>query len=133
MAEEDPGPPGLEHGESPEGSAHRLLVVDDGLPVLELAQEFLERAGFEVVAAPGGEEALRAAAASPVDAVVLDVVMPGVEGEEVDEEEQEEDEEEKWRKERIEERRERGHIRVRESRSLGGEERGGGEEKKKGR
>jgi PAS domain S-box-containing protein len=60
-----------------------VLVVDDDEPVLELAHEFLARAGFEVYSARGGLEALRVLEEQAVDAVVLDAVMPDLEGEEV--------------------------------------------------
>jgi PAS domain S-box-containing protein len=66
--------------EEPEPQADRnargiVLVVDDDEPVLELAHEFLARAGFEVHSARGGREALRIAAERPIDAVVLDAIM----------------------------------------------------------
>jgi two-component system cell cycle sensor histidine kinase/response regulator CckA len=59
-----------------EGST--ILIVEDEPAVLELAQEFLERSGFEVLAAPGGREGVEIFRAhnGEVDAVVLDVVMP---------------------------------------------------------
>ena len=60
-----------------------VLVVDDDEPVLELAHEFLARAGFEVHSARGGREALRIAAERAIDAVVLDAIMPDMEGEDV--------------------------------------------------
>jgi PAS domain S-box-containing protein len=61
-----------------------VLVVDDDASVLELAQEFLRRAGFAVVTAGGGEEAVALLAAEPaaIDGVLLDLAMPGMDGEE---------------------------------------------------
>jgi PAS domain S-box-containing protein len=61
-----------------------VLVVDDEEGVLELAQEFLQRAGFDVVAASGGREALEIfrARAAEIDAVVLDLIMPDFDGDE---------------------------------------------------
>ena len=55
----------------------RILAVDDEPAVLELAQEFLERSGFEVLTARGGCEGVEIfrAHSGEVDAVVLDVVM----------------------------------------------------------
>jgi PAS domain S-box-containing protein len=74
-------------GEEPMPQAKKargvVLVVDDDELVLELAHEFLARAGFEVHNARGGREALRMLDARSFDAVVLDAVMPDVEGEEV--------------------------------------------------
>jgi PAS domain S-box-containing protein len=59
-----------------------ILVVDDEEPVLEVAQQFLERAGFAVLTALGGEQAidLFRARAEEIDAVVLDLTMPDKDG-----------------------------------------------------
>jgi PAS domain S-box-containing protein len=59
-----------------------ILVVDDDEPVLELAREFLERAGFAVLTAPGGQAGIDRfrSHSGEIDAVVLDLVMPGVGG-----------------------------------------------------
>src|SRR5262249_31566626 len=67
-------------GVSPRG---RILIVDDDPDVIALLQEELEEAGFEVASATSGRDALRAAAAQPVDAVVTDLVMPEMRGEEL--------------------------------------------------
>ncbi len=61
----------------------RLLVVDDEEPILELLSGSLRFAGFEVMTAASGAEALRAAAASRPDLVLLDVMMPDGNGFEV--------------------------------------------------
>jgi PAS domain S-box-containing protein len=63
----------------------RVLVVDDEEGVLELAREFLGRAGFDVVAAGSGREAVARLAAAPegFDAAVVDLAMPGLPGERV--------------------------------------------------
>ncbi len=60
----------------------RVLVVDDDEAVRELACEFLERAGFEVLTADGGAEALRIfeARSEEIDAVLLDLSMPDIDG-----------------------------------------------------
>jgi CheY-like chemotaxis protein len=54
----------------------RLLVVDDEETILELLSGSLRLAGFEVTTAANGTEALRVAAASRPDLVLLDVMMP---------------------------------------------------------
>ena len=77
------GPRSEEPTQSPERARGVILVVDDDEPVRELAHEFLARAGFEVHSARGGLEALRMMEELAVDAVVLDAVMPDLEGEEV--------------------------------------------------
>jgi CheY-like chemotaxis protein len=63
----------------------RVLVVDDQEPVLELAREFLGRAGYDVVTAQGGRTGLERFAAAPDDfaALVLDLAMPDLDGERV--------------------------------------------------
>jgi two-component system OmpR family response regulator len=61
----------------------RLLVVDDEETILELLSGSLRLAGFEVTTAASGREALRVAAASRPDLILLDVMMPDGDGFEV--------------------------------------------------
>jgi two-component system OmpR family response regulator len=61
-------------------SEARLLVVDDEPTILELLAGTLRFAGFDVLTAVGGAEALRAAAAAKPDLILLDVMMPGCDG-----------------------------------------------------
>jgi two-component system OmpR family response regulator len=61
----------------------RLLVVDDEATILELLSGSLRLAGFEVTTAASGAEALRVAAASRPDLILLDVMMPDGDGFEV--------------------------------------------------
>lgn len=61
----------------------RVLVVDDEAPMRFMLSKQLNRAGFDTVTAADGEAALTAAAANAFDAIVLDVVMPGMDGFEV--------------------------------------------------
>jgi two-component system, OmpR family, response regulator len=61
----------------------RLLVVDDEEIILELLSGSLRLAGFEVMTAASGMEALRVAAASRPDLILLDVMMPDGDGFEV--------------------------------------------------
>jgi two-component system OmpR family response regulator len=58
----------------------RLLVVDDEATILELLSGSLRLAGFEVVTAASGAEAVRAAASGRPDLVLLDVMMPDGDG-----------------------------------------------------
>ena len=57
-----------------------LLVVDDELPNRDALQRRLERVGYRVLAADSGPSALAIAAAQHVDLVLLDVMMPGMDG-----------------------------------------------------
>jgi len=63
--------------------AQRILIVDDEAPLRFLLSKQLSRAGFDVTAAADGPAALALAADTLFDAVVLDVVMPGMDGFEV--------------------------------------------------
>ena len=57
-----------------------VLVADDDPDILELVRFWLERAGYEVVQARNGEEALQIATENPPDVAVLDVMMPKLSG-----------------------------------------------------
>jgi DNA-binding response OmpR family regulator len=61
----------------------RVLVVDDESDIRGLVRELLERAGYDVLEAPDGNEGLRLFYAEHPDVVVLDVSMPGLTGWEV--------------------------------------------------
>lgn len=60
--------------------ATRVLVVDDDRKLRDMLRRALEGAGFEVVTAEDGGRALAALSAKAPDLVVLDVLMPGVDG-----------------------------------------------------
>ncbi|WP_458524659.1 response regulator transcription factor [Onishia taeanensis] len=58
----------------------KVLVVDDE-PNIVLSLEFLmQQAGFEVVTAEDGEDALARVAEAPPDLVLLDISLPGISG-----------------------------------------------------
>jgi two-component system OmpR family response regulator len=61
----------------------RLLVVDDEPNILELLSASLRFAGFDVATAPDGQQALQLVESFQPDLVVLDVMMPGIDGFEV--------------------------------------------------
>ncbi len=61
----------------------RLLVVDDDPAVREALALVLDLDGFEVSTVANGREAIRALAVASPDAVILDVLMPGIDGLEV--------------------------------------------------
>ena len=64
---------------SPE-SPIRVLVVDDEVDFATALADRLRRRGFAAAAAFSGDDALRRAAAGPVDVMVLDLKMPGRDG-----------------------------------------------------
>ncbi len=57
-----------------------VLVVDDEPEIARLVRDYLERAGFAVVTAADGEEALRQARRRRPDLVILDLGLPGTDG-----------------------------------------------------
>jgi DNA-binding response OmpR family regulator len=63
--------------------AERILVVDDDATVADVVRRYLERDGYAVQLAGDGETALRLAAQHPPDLVVLDLMLPDVDGLEV--------------------------------------------------
>jgi DNA-binding response OmpR family regulator len=60
-----------------------VLVADDDPDILALVSFRLDRAGYDVVAAQDGEEALRLALEHAPDLAILDVMMPKLDGYEV--------------------------------------------------
>jgi CheY-like chemotaxis protein len=64
-------------------SPNLILCVDDEQIGLRVRKILLERAGYRVLTAPDGPSALDMFAAHPVEAVVLDYSMPGMDGGEV--------------------------------------------------
>lgn len=61
----------------------RILIVDDQEANVQVLAAMLGQQGFDIVPATGGEQALRRLAARPADLVLLDVLMPEVDGFEV--------------------------------------------------
>jgi DNA-binding response OmpR family regulator len=61
----------------------RVLVVDDDPTVAEVVLGYLRRDGLEAAHAPDGISALRIAESAPPDLVVLDLMLPGIDGLEV--------------------------------------------------
>jgi len=63
--------------------ARRVLLAEDDRFLRRAAEARLRRHGLEVLTAADGEEALRLARAEPLDLILLDVVMPKLQGFEV--------------------------------------------------
>ncbi len=63
--------------------AQKILVVDDEANIRDLAALYLQKEGFVVEGAVDGEDALARFEASPPDLVILDLMMPGLDGFEV--------------------------------------------------
>ncbi len=63
-----------------DGVSGRVLVVDDDLTVRDVVRRYLERDGHTVTLVGDGETALRLAARAEPDLVVLDLMLPGIDG-----------------------------------------------------
>ena len=58
----------------------RILVADDDPDLLELLQTHLTHQGYDVIAAANGKDALNLALNEPLDLIMLDVMMPYIDG-----------------------------------------------------
>ncbi|HEX7592343.1 MAG TPA: response regulator transcription factor [Candidatus Limnocylindrales bacterium] len=65
------------------GSPARILVVDDEPPIVELVRSYLVREGWTVDVATDGPTAVEKARTNPPDVIVLDLMLPGIDGIEV--------------------------------------------------
>ncbi len=61
----------------------RILIVDDDPHTLEILRRWLNREGYATVSAEDGPSCLKALTGDPIDVIVLDVMMPGMDGLEV--------------------------------------------------
>jgi DNA-binding response OmpR family regulator len=60
-----------------------ILVVDDEPKIVRLARDYLEKNGFRVVSASDGQSALAMARREKPELIVLDLMLPGIDGREV--------------------------------------------------
>jgi DNA-binding response OmpR family regulator len=67
----------------PETPSARILVVDDEPPIVELVRGYLNREGWTVDVAVDGPTAIERARSNPPDVIVLDLMLPGIDGIEV--------------------------------------------------
>jgi len=58
----------------------KILVVDDEPKIVRLVRGYLEQAGYQVIAAYDGKEALAAARRESPDLIILDLMLPSVDG-----------------------------------------------------
>ncbi|MEZ5011571.1 MAG: response regulator [Bacteroidales bacterium] len=59
---------------------YRILIVDDEPDILEFLSYTLRREGFEVMTAPDGRKGVEMVGSFHPDLVLLDVMMPGIDG-----------------------------------------------------
>ena len=61
----------------------QILVVDDNQQNIDLLEAYLISVGYEVLSAVNGKDALEQVATSDIDLIILDIMMPGIDGYEV--------------------------------------------------
>ena len=66
-----------------EAASPRILVVDDEPPIVDLVRGYLVREGWSVDVAVDGPSAIEQARSNPPDVIVLDLMLPGIDGLEV--------------------------------------------------
>jgi len=60
--------------------SNKILIVDDEIDILDLLEYNLEKEGFQVVKAMDGEEAIKVALKEKPDLILLDIMMPKLDG-----------------------------------------------------
>lgn len=78
-----PSASGASPGAAARGKARRVLVVDDERDLVDLITYNLRRNGYEVLAAGDGNAAIEIAQREMPDLIVLDLMLPGIDGTEV--------------------------------------------------
>jgi len=61
----------------------KILIIEDDIAIAELEKDYLELAGFQVVMVNGGREGLQEALAGDYRLVILDLMLPGLDGFEI--------------------------------------------------
>jgi two-component system cell cycle response regulator DivK len=61
-------------------TGQRILVVEDNPKNMKLVRDVLEYSGYDVLEATTGEDGVKLAADNPVDLVLMDLQLPGIDG-----------------------------------------------------
>jgi CheY-like chemotaxis protein len=61
----------------------KIMVVDDNEDIIFMLQSVLEKNGYKVITAKSGEECLRKVEGAQPDLILMDIMMPGIDGWEV--------------------------------------------------
>ena len=61
----------------------KILIIEDEIAIAELEKDYLELSGFEVEVEPQGDTGLLRALNETFDLVILDLMLPGIDGIEV--------------------------------------------------
>lgn len=75
-------PPTIEN-ERPPGLPRCILLVEDDRSVRRYLEVTLQRAGYKVITAADGLEAMKLALSNPIDVVITDAIMPNLSGQEL--------------------------------------------------
>ena len=62
---------------------NKILLIEDELDLVEVTKMRLEKSGYEVIAVPSGEAALDLIQNDPPGLILLDLLLPGMQGEEI--------------------------------------------------
>lgn len=73
----------MEHVCKSDKIAKRILIIDDDIHIGNMLEEALSKEGYEVLRAYSGTEALLVLAGAKPDLILLDLMLPGLQGEEV--------------------------------------------------
>ena len=57
-----------------------ILIVDDDLSILDTVHEFIQMSGYDACVAASAEEALGVLSATPIEVVITDIMLPGMDG-----------------------------------------------------
>ncbi|MCX7290357.1 response regulator, partial [Janthinobacterium sp.] len=60
--------------------ADQVLIVDDDVEIRQLLSAYLDNAGYQAHAASGGDEMWQVLASTPIDMIILDLMLPGDDG-----------------------------------------------------
>jgi DNA-binding response OmpR family regulator len=63
--------------------AKRILIIEDEVSIAELEKDYLELSGFQVVMKHDGSEGMREALDGEYDLIILDIMLPGIDGFEI--------------------------------------------------
>ena len=67
----------------PAQSAKKILIIEDDVSIAEIERDFLEINGMECVIVSNGEDGLREASSGAYDLILLDLMLPGLDGLEI--------------------------------------------------
>jgi len=64
----------------PQSGSKRIMVVDDNEDIIFMLRSVLEKDGYQVIEAKSGEECLRKVENAQPDLILMDIMMPGING-----------------------------------------------------